>query len=87
VLGGWAAEQDQLVGLGKTLLQVISWFLERKEFEWHPLESAVCWKEIVTSELFVRMETPRGGAVLSKQAEVAIPDCNQVLVVCGIVSN
>lgn len=71
-------------GLGKTLLQVISSFLERKGFEWHPLVSAVRWKEIA---LFVRMETPRGGAVLSKQAEVAIPDCNRVLVVCGIVSN
>lgn len=74
--------------LGKTLLQVISLFLERKGFEWHPLVSAVCWKEIMTSVLFVRMDsTPRGGAVLSKQAEVAIPDPNRVLVVCGIVSN
>lgn len=43
----------------------------------------------MTSVLFVgdREETPRGGTVLSKQAEVAIPDRNQALVVCGIVTN
>lgn len=71
-------------GLEKTLLQVISSFLERKGFEWHPLVSVVRWKE---RALFVKTETPRGGAVLSKQAEVAISDRNRVLVVCGIVSN